>query len=89
MISRTTTAAVDKVPLLGDLPLIGAFFRNLKYNSAEKELVIVVTPHLVKPVARGANIPLPGDTRERRPGPVWGDYLMGVASDSELPGFSK
>ena len=89
LISRTTTAAVDKVPLLGDLPLIGAFFRNLKYNSAEKELVIVVTPHLVKPVAKGVAMPLPGDTRERRPGPVWGAYLMGVASDSELPGFSK
>ncbi|ALS64617.1 type II and III secretion system protein family protein [Pandoraea apista] len=89
LISRTTTSAVDKVPLLGDLPLIGAFFRNLKYSSAEKELVIIVTPHLVKPVARGADIPLPGDTRERRPGPVWGAYLMGVASDSELPGFSK
>ncbi len=89
LISRTTTAAVDKVPLLGDLPFIGAFFRNLKYNSAEKELVIVVTPHLVKPVAKGVAMPLPGDTRERRPGPVWGAYLMGGASDSELPGFSK
>jgi pilus assembly protein CpaC len=89
LISRTTTSAVDKVPLLGDLPLIGAFFRNLKYNSAEKELVIVVTPHLVKPVARGVAMPLPGDTREKRIGPVWGAYLMGGASDSELPGFSK
>lgn len=89
LISRTTTAAVDKVPLLGDLPLIGAFFRNLKYSSAEKELVIVVTPHLVKPVAKDVAMPLPGDTREKRPGPVWGDYLMGGASDSELPGFSK
>lgn len=89
LISRTTTAAVDKVPLLGDLPLIGAFFRNLQYKSAEKELIIVVTPHLVKPVARDVSLPLPGDTREKRPGPVWGAYLMGVASDSELPGFSK
>ncbi|AKM29060.1 hypothetical protein AB870_01340 [Pandoraea faecigallinarum] len=89
LISRTTTAAVDKVPLLGDLPLIGAFFRNLKYNSTEKELVIIVTPRLVKPVSRDVALPLPGDTRERRPGQVWGAYLMGGASDSELPGFSK
>ncbi|AJP57854.1 hypothetical protein UC34_14435 [Pandoraea vervacti] len=89
LISRTTTAAVDKVPLLGDLPLIGAFFRNLKYNSTEKELVIIVTPRLVKPVSRDVALPLPGDTREKRPGQVWGAYLMGVASDSELPGFSK
>lgn len=89
LISRTTTASVDKIPLLGDLPLIGAFFRDLKYSSAEKELVIIVTPHLVKPVAAGVAMPLPGDTREQRPGQVWGAYLMGVASDSELPGFSK
>nr|WP_257125721.1 hypothetical protein [Pandoraea sputorum] len=60
LISRTTTAAVDKVPLLGDLPLIGSFFRNLKYNSIEKELVIIVTPHLVKPVSRDVTLPLPG-----------------------------
>ncbi|GAB3626990.1 pilus assembly protein N-terminal domain-containing protein [Pandoraea terrae] len=89
LVSRTTTAAVSKVPLLGDLPIIGAFFRNLKYTQQEKELVIVVTPHLVKPIAKGVKLPLPGDAREQRNGPVWGAYLMGVASDSELPGFSK
>ena len=89
LISRTTTAAVEKIPLLGDLPLIGAFFRNLTYQSKEKELIIIVTPHLVKPVAKEVSLPLPGDTREKRPGQVWGAYLMGGASDSELPGFSK
>lgn len=89
LVSRSTTAAVDKVPLLGDLPIIGAFFRDLKYSSTEKELIIVVTPHLVKPIAKGVTLPLPGDTREQRNGPVWGSYLMGVAGSSELPGFSK
>lgn len=89
LVSRTTTAAIDKVPLLGDIPLIGVFFRDMKYSSTEKELIIIVTPRLVKPIAKGVAVPLPGDTREQRNGPVWGSYLMGGASNSELPGFSK
>src|SRR5690606_11419853 len=61
LVSRTTMASVDKLPLLGDLPIIGAFFRSMNYTQEEKELVIVVTPRLVRPIARGANLPLPGE----------------------------
>jgi len=38
---------VTKVPLLGDLPLIGGAFRSTQVNSTKNELVIVVTPHIV------------------------------------------
>ncbi len=89
LVSRTTMSNVDKVPLLGDLPIIGTFFRSLQYSQDEKELVIIVTPHLVKPIAKGVALPLPGQDREQHNGPVWGDYLMGAAGSSEVPGFSK
>ena len=91
LVSRTTVSNLDKVPFLGDLPVIGSFFRNMSYSQQEKELVIIVTPRLVQPIARGVALPLPGDPQERRdsPGNAWGKYMMGVASDDVVPGFSK
>lgn len=41
---------VKKFPVLGDIPVLGALFRSTSYQKDESELVIVVTPHLVKPV---------------------------------------
>ncbi|QEI09171.1 type II and III secretion system protein family protein [Pigmentiphaga aceris] len=91
LVSRTTVSSLDKVPFLGDLPIIGAFFRGMSYSQNEKELVIIVTPRLVQPLARGAALPLPGELQEKRdsPGNAWGSYLMGISSDDVLPGFSK
>lgn len=53
--------SVAKFPILGDIPIIGALFRSTKYQNDETELVVVVTPHLVKPVD-GDKIPLPTDS---------------------------
>lgn len=91
LVSRTTKSNVSKVPFLGDLPIIGTFFRSLQYSQDEKELVIIATPHLVKPIAKGMELPLPGGDKERRdtPGNAWGSYIMGVVSRDDLPGFSK
>jgi len=41
---------VSKFPLLGDIPILGALFRSTSFQKNETELVIIVTPHLVKPV---------------------------------------
>ena len=90
LVSRTTSSSVDKVPLLGDLPVIGSFFRNNRYTMNEKELVIIATPHLVKPIARGTDLSaqLPGGA-EQRDGPVWRSIFLGAASGDALPGFSR
>ena len=37
-----------KVPLLGDVPLLGQAFRNTKATKSRTELYIVVTPHIVR-----------------------------------------
>ena len=90
LVSRATTSSVDKVPLLGDLPVIGTFFRNSVFSSTEKELVIIATPHLVKPIARGTDLSaqLPG-VAEQRDGPVWRSIFLGGASGDAMPGFSR
>jgi pilus assembly protein CpaC len=36
--------------VLGDIPILGVLFRSTQYQKSETELVIIVTPHLVKPV---------------------------------------
>ncbi|WP_211451815.1 type II and III secretion system protein family protein [Collimonas antrihumi] len=91
LVSRSTKSSVNKIPLLGDLPIIGSFFRNLSYTQNDKELVIIVTPHVVQPIAKNVPLPLPGEEQERRntAGTAWGSYLLGGASRDELPGFSK
>jgi pilus assembly protein CpaC len=39
------------VPWLGDVPVLGALFRSTDYQKNETDLVIMVTPHLVRPMA--------------------------------------
>jgi len=39
---------VEKVPILGDIPLVGGLFRSTKSNTIEKEVVIFITPRLMK-----------------------------------------
>ena len=39
---------VNKIPFLGDLPILGAFFRSKSNDQARTELLVLVTPHLVE-----------------------------------------
>ena len=41
---------VSKFPVLGDIPVLGALFRSSTFRKNETELIVIVTPHLVKPV---------------------------------------
>ncbi|WP_186031208.1 type II and III secretion system protein family protein [Burkholderia gladioli] len=90
LIDRETTSNLSKVPFLGDLPIIGAFFKSLSYSQSDKELVIIVTPHLVSPIAAGTKLPsTPGELSEQHDGPVWRSYLGGMLVPDTAPGFSK
>jgi pilus assembly protein CpaC len=40
----------DKYPLLGDLPILGPLFQSKEFQKLETELIIIVTPHLAKPL---------------------------------------
>jgi pilus assembly protein CpaC len=44
---------INKFPVLGDLPILGPLFRSTSYQKNETELVVLVIPHLVKPMAPG------------------------------------
>jgi pilus assembly protein CpaC len=45
---------IRQVPILGSLPIIGSLFRSTGFQHEQSELVIIVTPRLVRPVAAGA-----------------------------------
>jgi len=60
LLSNNHNNSTDKAPGLGDLPILGALFRSNKFQRSETELMIVVTPYLVKPVSASA-IRLPTD----------------------------
>ncbi|MFQ5346585.1 MAG: type II and III secretion system protein family protein [Rhodothalassiaceae bacterium] len=54
---------VRKLPILGDLPIIGALFRSDAFRNNETELVVVTTPYIVRPVdARRIVAPTDGET---------------------------
>ncbi len=58
LISDSHRTAVDKFPILGDIPILGPLFRSTQYQKNETELVILVTPHLVKPItSQAARLP--------------------------------
>ncbi len=89
LVSSTTASTVNKIPLLGDIPIIGSFFRNLDYKRQDKELVIIVTPRLVRPLARNTELPLPGEREAASRTPVWGSWLLHPAGPDSVPGFSR
>jgi general secretion pathway protein D len=49
LLSDSTAKMKDKVPVLGDLPLVGRFFRSESTSIAKKNLVIFVTPRIIDP----------------------------------------
>jgi pilus assembly protein CpaC len=62
LISTRNASQVNKFPGLGDVPILGAFFRDNSINREERELLMIVTPHLVQPLAANAQLPtLPGE----------------------------
>lgn len=60
LLQNTHNNSIEKTPGLGDLPIIGALFRSNGFRRNETELVIVITPYLVRPVDP-SQIALPTD----------------------------
>ena len=61
LLSNNTQNQIQKTPGLADLPVLGSLFRSNGWQRNETELVIVITPYLVKPVDSPDQIILPTD----------------------------
>ena len=65
---------VSKIPLLGDIPILGALFRSTRYSNNETELMVMVTPKLVRPLNKDEIPALPTETmnpEEISPDMIW------------------
>jgi pilus assembly protein CpaC len=60
LLRNANTNTIDKAPFLGDLPILGALFRSSAFRRSETELVIIVTPYLVRPVSGQLALPTSG-----------------------------
>jgi pilus assembly protein CpaC len=59
LIDNRVTQVLNKVSILGDIPILGQLFRSHSTQKSVDELLVVVTPHFVKPVPAGEELRLP------------------------------
>ena len=59
LIQEETIRVRTRIPLLGHIPLLGYLFSDIENRTSESELVLVVTPHLVRALPPGTEVELP------------------------------
>lgn len=72
--------SIERAPFLGDLPILGSLFRSTRFRRSETELVIIVTPYLVRPVNGRLATPVDGYRTPRDGTSFWeGQTYSGVS----------
>jgi len=61
LLQTTHTKAQRQLPWIGQVPVLGALFRSASFRKAETDLVIIITPRLVKPKVPGEQLKTPHD----------------------------
>jgi len=62
LLQDNATLTANGLPFLGDLPILGALFRSDNFQHNQTELVIIVTPYIVRPVTETAALHMPDET---------------------------
>jgi pilus assembly protein CpaC len=94
LLRNSNTNSINKAPFLGDLPILGALFRSTSYQRSETELVIIVTPYLVRPSSHQLVLPTDGyRTPNDAQGILGGQAYTGVSgprpvAPAPAPGMS-
>jgi pilus assembly protein CpaC len=89
LVSQQMNTNIDKIPGLGDLPVLGALFKTTHFEREDRELVMIVSPRLVKPLAADAShLPVPGEEYEHY-SPGLYEMQLGETGrfDPDGPGF--
>ena len=60
LMQHNTEQDVSRIPALGEIPILGQLFRSDRFQRNESELVIIVTPYIVKPVETALTAPTDG-----------------------------
>jgi pilus assembly protein CpaC len=59
LVDNSVSEIINKMPVLGDLPVLGQLFRSKSFQKSKDELVVIVTPHIVHPLGVGQEPKLP------------------------------
>ncbi len=62
LINNEISRQVSKFPILGDIPILGALFRSTRFSNDETELMVMVTPKIVRPLNKDEIPSLPTET---------------------------
>jgi len=80
LLSENIRGIANRVPGAGDLPILGALFRSVRYERAETELVILITPDMASPLNPNEVTYLPG--QDVCSPNDWQLYGLGLLQDS-------
>ena len=59
LLNNTENETFQKIPFIGDVPILGKFFQSMTRTKDNSELIVIVTPEIVRPVPAGSEIPTP------------------------------
>ena len=54
LLQAQSSDSINQLPWLGNVPILGALFRSTDFQKNQTDLVIIVSPHLVRPVVQGS-----------------------------------
>jgi len=57
LLDKRENDTFEKIPFLGDIPILGKFFQSMQKSRTDTELIVIVTPELVNPIPVGAPVP--------------------------------
>jgi pilus assembly protein CpaC len=88
LIKNNMTETIKRFPGLGEVPVLGALFRSSEFQKDQTELMFVITPRLVKPMAMAPRLPTDAHTPPTRVGVYANGALEGAApaANSERKG---
>jgi pilus assembly protein CpaC len=84
LLSDQVRSQIDRVPVLGSIPILGALFRSTSFQKNETELLVVVTARLVQPLAPHDVPPLPTEYEQNDP-TDFALFLLGLEGKSVVP----
>lgn len=93
LIKSNMTSGIKGMPVLGEVPILGALFRSTDFQEERSELLFVITPHLVKPLPPNHSLPTdavaaPGRAQLLLGGQIAGTPAAPAAAASQPPAAS-
>jgi pilus assembly protein CpaC len=57
MLDKNETETFQKIPFIGDIPILGKLFQSIQRTKTDTELIVIVTPEIVSPIPAGSALP--------------------------------